>query len=140
MDKFDWFAKKQLRIKYYFRYADDFAIVDQGLEYLEDLIVLIEDFLNKKLDLRLHSQKVEIRKFNQGVDFLGYVILPYYIILRTKTKRRMFRKIKGNKLKLNQKLISRDSFEQSLQSYYGILKHCSGHKLKRELNKFIKGL
>jgi len=138
LDKFDWFVKKQLRIKYYFRYADDFAIVDQDREYLEGLIVLIEDFLNKKLNLKLHPQKVEIRKFSQGVDFLGYIILPYYITLRTKTKKRMFRKIKENKLKLNKNLISRDSFEQSLQSYYGILKHCSSHKLKRELDEHIK--
>jgi len=140
LDKFDWFVKKQLRIKNYFRYADDFAIVDQDREYLESLIVLIKDFLNEELDLKLHPQKVEVRKFNQGVDFLGYVILPYYITLRTKTKKRMFRKIKENKFKLNQKLISRDSFEQSLQSYYGILKHCNSHKLKRELDKFIKSL
>lgn len=138
LDKFDWFVKKQLRIKHYFRYADDFAIVDQDSKYLKNLITLIEDFLNKKLELKLHPQKVEVRKFSQGVDFLGYVILPYYITLRTKTKKRMFRKIKENKLKLNQNLISRDSFEQSLQSYCGILKHCSGHKLKRELDKFIK--
>ena len=140
LDKFDWFVKKQLRIKHYFRYADDFVIVDQDLKYLKNLVTLIEDFLNKKLELKLHPQKVEVRKFSQGVDFLGYVILPYYIILRTKTKKRMFRKIKEHKLKLNQDLISRDSFEQSLQSYYGILKHCSGHKLKRELNKFIKSI
>ena len=140
LDKFDWFVKKQLRIKHYFRYADDFAIVDQNPKYLESLIVLIEKFLNEELDLKLHPQKVEIRKLSQGVDFLGYVILPYYMALRTKTKKRMFRKIKENKLKLNQNLISRDSFEQSLQSYYGILKHCSGHKLKQELGKLIKNL
>ncbi|MBD3282197.1 MAG: hypothetical protein GF387_01145 [Candidatus Portnoybacteria bacterium] len=111
LDKFDWFIKKQLRIKHYFRYADDFAIIDQDPKYLESLIILIQEFLNSKLDLKLHLQKVEIRKLSQGVDFLGYVILPYYIILRTKTKKRMFRKIKEHKLKLNQDLISRDSFE-----------------------------
>ncbi len=137
LDKFDWFVKKQLRIKHYFRYADDFAIVDQDPKHLESLIVLIEDFLSKKLDLKLHPQKVEIRKFSQGVDFLGYVVLPYYITLRTKTKKRMFRKIKRNKAKLNRDLISRESFEQSLQSYYGILKHCNSFKLKRELDKSI---
>jgi len=140
LDKFDWFIKKQLRIKHYFRYADDFVIINQDREYLKGLIVLIKDFLNKKLDLKLHPQKIEVRKFSQGVDFLGYVILPYCITLRTKTKKRMFRKIKENKLKLNQNLISRNSFEQSLQSYYGILKHCSSHKLKRELDRFIKNL
>lgn len=138
LDKLDWFTKKQLKIKHYFRYADDFAIIDQDPKYLEDLIVLIEEFLNKKLDLKLHSQKVEIRKLSQGVDFLGYVILPYYMILRTKTKKRMFRRIKKNKLKLNQNLISRDSFEQSLQSYYGILKHCNGYNFKLKIRNILK--
>lgn len=49
----------------------------------------------------------------------------------------MFRKIKESKAKLNQKLISRDSFEQSLQSYYGILEHCDGYKAKKKLKTFI---
>jgi len=97
LDKFDWFIKKQLRIKYYFRYADDFVIINPNLEYLEHLIKPIEYFLKTILDLKLHPQKIEIRKFKQGIDFLGYVILPYYITLRTKTKKRIFRKIKLNK-------------------------------------------
>ncbi len=140
LDKFDWFIKKQLRIKHYFRYADDFAIVDQDPKYLESLVVLIGNFLNEKLDLNLHPQKVEIRKFSQGVDFLGYVIFPYYITLRTKTKKRMFRKIKFNKEKLDQGLMTKESFNQSIQSYYGIPKHCNGYKLKRKLDKFIESL
>ena len=138
LDKFDWFVKKQLRIKNYFRYADDFAIVDQDREYLEGLIVLIENFLDEKLDLKLHPQKVEIRKFSQGIDFLGYVILPRYIVLRTKTKKRMFRKIKAKKQKLDRGLITKESFNQSLQSYYGLLKHCQGYKLKLEIDKYIE--
>lgn len=139
LDKFDWFIKKQLRIKHYFRYADDFAIVDSNPEYLKCLIILIENFLNAKLDLKLHPQKVEIRKFGQGIDFLGYVILPHYIILRTKTKKRMLRKIKESKIKFDRDLIPRESFYQSLQSYYGMLKHCKSHKLKRKIDKFVKG-
>ena len=135
LDKFDWFVKKQSRIKHYFRYADDFVIVDQNPEYLKRLVELIDDFLNTKLDLKLHPQKIEIRKFSQGIDFLGYVILPHYITLRTKTKRRMFRKIKAGKDKLSQGLVTKESFDQSLQSYYGMLKHCQGHKLKLKINK-----
>jgi len=38
---------------------------------------------------------------------------------------------------LDRGLISKDSFEQSLQSYFGMLKHCNGYKLKQEINKFI---
>ncbi len=138
LDKLDWFIKKKLRIKHYFRYADDFTIVDPDPEYLKHLTGLIEDFLNIKLDLRLHPQKIEIRKFEQGIDFLGYIILPHYIILRTKTKKRMFRKVKDSRVRLNQGLISKKSFNQSLQSYYGILKHCDGYKLRKEIDKIIK--
>lgn len=138
LDKFDWFIKKQLRIKYYFRYADDFVIINSNPEYLNNIVNLIEEFLNTKLNLKLHPQKTEIRKFGQGVDFLGYVILPHYITLRTKTKKRVFKKIKDNKEKLDQNLISKNSFNQSLQSYYGIFMRCNSYKLKRELDKFIK--
>jgi hypothetical protein len=136
LDKFDWFIKKQLRIKYYFRYADDFVIIDSSPEYLKNLIRTIEDFLNIKMDLKLHPQKMKIRKFRQGIDFLGYVILPHYITLRTKTKQRMFRKIKANKAKLDQGLISKESFNQSLQSYYGMLMHCKGNKIKKQILDF----
>ena len=99
---------------------------------------MIENFLDEKLDLKLHPQKVEIRKFSQGIDFLGYVILPRYIVLRTKTKKRMFRKIKAKKQKLDRGLITKESFNQSLQSYYGLLKHCQGYKLKLEIDKYIE--
>jgi len=50
------------------------------------LIVQIESFLMSALKLRLHKNKVSIRKLKQGVDFLGYVVLPHHRLLRTKTK------------------------------------------------------
>lgn len=133
LDKFDWFIKKQLRIRYYFRYADDFIIVHSDAAYLEKITILIEEFLKTKLNLELHPRKIQIRKLKQGVDFLGYVILPHYTALRTKTKKRMFKKIKLNKEKLKQGIISEESFSQSMQSYYGMLKHCNGYKLKAKL-------
>lgn len=137
LDKFDWFVKKQLEIKDYLRYADDFIIVHPDRHYLKKLMEPIEDFLKDKLELKLHPRKVEIRKFSQGIDFLGYVILPHYIILRARTRERMFRKIMANKEKLKNGLIDKALFNQSLQSYYGLLKHCQGYKLKLKIDKII---
>lgn len=138
LDKFDWFIKKQLKVKYYFRYADDFVIIHPNATYLEAIISPIEEFLKIELDLELNPGKVQVRKLRQGVDFLGYIILPHYTALRTKTKKRMFKKIKLNKEKLKRGFIMEESFNQFLQSYYGILKHCNGYTLKLKIDEYFK--
>jgi hypothetical protein len=67
------------------------------------------------------------------VDFLGYVSLPRYIVLRTKTKQRMLKKIRLKKRELENGLITKESFNQSLQSYLGILYHCRGHEIEQKI-------
>ncbi len=136
LNELDQFIKHKLKIKYYTRYCDDFIVLDSDKENLEKSLNQIKEFLNNKLNLELHPQKIQIRKLRQGIDFLGYVILPHCIVLRTKTKKRMFRKIIENKKRLSQNLVSNDSFNQSLQSYLGILKHCKGYKLRLKLDEY----
>jgi len=136
LNELDQFIKHRLKAKHYFRYADDFVIVHQNTDYLIDALINIDCFLQFELDLQLHPNKVEIRKFSQGIDFLGYVILPRYAVLRTKTKKRMFKKIRIKKDLLNKGLIEEGSFNQSMQSYLGLLKHCRGQKLEMKL-RFI---
>jgi len=133
LNEFDYFIKHQLKVKHYFRYADDFAIIYQDREYLEDLTFQLQNFLQTELDLKLHPQKTIIRKFSQGIDFLGYIILPHYLILRTKTKKRMFKKLALKRAQLLKGEISEKSFNQSVQSYLGVLRHCEGHKIKEKI-------
>ena len=133
LNEFDYFIKHQLKVKHYFRYADDFAIIDKEREYLENLITPIQDFLWTELELELHPKKVKIRKFNQGIDFLGYVILPHYVVLRTKTKKRMFKKLARKKEALLTGLIDGKNFNQSMQSYLGMLKHCEGYRIAEKI-------
>ena len=117
LDEFDQFIKHKLKIKYYLRYCDDFVILDTDKNKLEKIIPLISNFLHLNLKLTLHPSKIIIRKLKQGIDFLGYIVLPHYRVLRTKTKRRMFEKINQN----------------NLSSYLGLLKHCNSYKLKSEI-------
>ncbi|MBU3925058.1 hypothetical protein KJ854_03925, partial [Patescibacteria group bacterium] len=138
LNELDQFVKHRLKVKYYVRYSDDFVILSGDKEYLEELIFKIGEFLKERLELSFHARKVIIRKYRQGIDFLGYISLPYHTTLRVKTKRRIFRKIKLSKEKLKGGFITEESFNQSLQSYYGILKHCKGYKLKLKLEDLIK--
>lgn len=137
MNELDQFIKRVLKVKYYVRYTDDFVIVSDNTEYLNNLLPAIRQFLDKSLALTLHPHKISIRKYRQGIDFLGYVILPHYIQLRTKTKRRMLRKIDQKVQEYNNDEISSKTFNQTLQSYYGVLSHADSHKLTQELKNKV---
>ena len=137
LNELDQFVKRKLKIRYYLRYCDDFVILGETKEYLSELVYLIDKFLKQKLKLTLHSDKIIMKKYHQGIDFLGYVVLPHYRALRIKNKRRMFKKIKKKHQDLEANLISKKSFNQSLQSYFGVLKHCQGHKIKKKIEEII---
>lgn len=114
LNELDQFVKHTLKARYYFRYCDDFVIVHKNREFLEKYLVQIKEFLLDSLLLELHPHKVEIRKVAQGIDFLGYIVLPHAVILRTKTKRRILRKIN----------------DKNVQSYLGVLSYCRARKLR----------
>lgn len=125
MNELDQFIKHKLNIRYYLRYADDFVILSENRSYLEYLIFKISDFLESSLKLSLHKDKVIIGKYTWGIDFLGYIILPHIILPRTKTKKRMFRKLR-EKTNLS-------NFNQSLQSCLGYLSHADSYNLTKEV-------
>lgn len=121
MNEFDQFVKRELKAKYYIRYADDFVILNEDKKYLQNLLLKIADFLKNKLNLSLNCKKVSIETLASGVDFLGWVNFIYYRILRTKTKRRMFKNIKNNPSR------------EILNSYLGLLKHGNSYKIKDKI-------
>lgn len=138
LNELDWFIKRRLHVKNYFRYADDFIIAHSDKEYLLRVLKEISIFLETKLSLKLHPKKVFIRKFSHGIDFLGYVVLPHHRVLRTKTKKRMFRKLKKKYAQLKSGIISEESFNQSFQSYLGVLKHCEGYEIETFLKRSLR--
>ena len=133
LNELDQFVKKELKVKYYVRYADDFIILHQNRKELIKFIEEIRYFLVAKLELNLHPRKVSLRKFSWGIDFVGYVALPYHQVVRTNTKKRIFRKVKEKVALYKAKEISQQSLNQSIQSYFGILTHANTYKLKENL-------
>mgnify|MGYP001599280392 FL=1 len=126
MNEFDKFVKRQLKAKYYIRFADDFVVFSTNRNYLLDLLVEMRSFLNEKLLLNLHPDKVFIKTIASGVDFLGWVHFPNHRILRTSTKWRMFRNLREN--------FNTDA----VASYLGMLKHGNGCFLAESIRKLVK--
>jgi len=133
MNEFDQFVKHELKIKYYARYTDDFVIVSESREYLEDILKPIEKFIKEKLALELHPNKIFLKKSKQGIDFLGYVTMPHYRVVRTKTKNRIFKKLRGRVHEYKSGKINEESLNQCLQSYLGVLSHADTYELREEL-------
>lgn len=125
MNEFDQYMKHTLKIKYYIRFADDFVIISYDKSFIEKTLNTITSFLSSNLLLNLHPDKVFIKTFSSGVDFLGWIHFPYYRILRTSTKRRMIKSLKTN------------SRPASIASYKGMLKHGNTFKLRRNLSLLI---
>ncbi|MEX2006905.1 MAG: reverse transcriptase/maturase family protein [Candidatus Saccharimonadales bacterium] len=115
MHEFDWFVKHNLRQKYYVRYCDDFIIVDPNRQELLDLLPAIEQFLSQELKLTIHPDKIAVRSWNQGIDFLGYVLKPHCTLLRTKTKTRLLKKVNL----------------ANLSSYLGLCVHANSYELQQ---------
>lgn len=117
MNEFDQFVKHKLNVKYYIRYADDFVFLSSDKDELADILRYIVRYLHEKLNLELHPDKVFIKTVASGVDFLGWVNFPKHRVLRTSTKRRMFKKLN----------------EKNTDSYLGMLSHGNGYKLSQKI-------
>jgi len=121
LNEFDQFVKHKLRVKYYVRYADDFVLLSENKQYLENFLPEISQFLWVTLRLSLNLSKVSIKTLDSGVDFLGWVHFPDHLILRPATRRRMF-----NNVLSSSKIATRISYE-------GLLKHGNTFKIRQKL-------
>ena len=116
-------------------YSHGFIIVHYNAQHLEETKRIIENFLTSTLRLKLHPDKISIRTYSQGIDFLGYITLLHARILRTKTKRRIIKKLKRKMAQLKNGNISEKSFLQSFASYMGVLSHANSYKLEEKIRQ-----
>ena len=93
LNELDQFVKNILKVKYYIRYVDDFVIFHKDKKILREYKEKINQFLRINLLLDLHPQKSKIRPLSRGLDFVGYRIFYYYILLRKRNRRKIEQKL-----------------------------------------------
>ncbi len=125
MNELDQFMKHEIKEKYYIRFVDDFVVMNTDRRKLESMLLQIKTFLNTELRLDLHPDKVFIKTFASGVDFLGWINFSDHRVLRTTTKRRMLKALRGS-----------PSFA-TVTSYKGMLRHGNTHKLQKEIEDML---
>jgi len=123
LNEFDQFIKRELKINCYIRYADDFVILHENRQFLESIVPKISKFLESKLKLVLHPNKLRLQTLASGMDFLGWVNFANHRVLRTSTKRRMFKKLGVNNSK------------ETVASYLGMLSHGNSYNIRQSILK-----
>ena len=126
---FDHWIKEELKVKYYYRYADDIVLLSNSKEQLRNWLLAIKVYLTNVLELKVKDNYQIYPVESRGIDFVGYVCYHKYTKLRKSIKRKLFKAIK--KLKKNK--ITQDDLEKKFASYFGWLKYCNSKHLLQKI-------
>lgn len=120
---FDHWMKETLRVKYYFRYADDLVILSGDKNYLHSLLTYISAYLFTTLHLTVKENYQVFPVVARSIDFVGYRFYHSHTLLRKSIKKNFARKMHAGAGPL------------TLASYWGWAKHCHSRNLIKKLIK-----
>ncbi|MFL9835011.1 reverse transcriptase/maturase family protein [Chryseobacterium terrae] len=123
---FDHWIKEVLKIKFYFRYADDMVILHHDKNFLHEIYSQIKAYLSENLNLEIKNNWQVFPINKRGIDFVGYVHYHGYVLLRKSIKKRFAKMLKNKPRK------------ESIASYNGWLKHCNSKNLMNKLMKDVQ--
>lgn len=113
MNSFDRFVKNELKIRRYYRYADDIMILHTDKASLHTIAWRIKNFLWYELGLETKYWQIFNIKDRQP-DYVGFVFFVSHTRVRKKTKK---------------SFIKRRHNPKSVASYMGIMKWCNSRHL-----------
>ncbi len=82
LNELDQSVKHKLKCQYYFRYMDDLMILHTSKPQLLAWRDKMSLFLSEHLKLKFHPKKQILQPVANGIDFLGYITKPDYLLSR----------------------------------------------------------
>lgn len=131
LNDFDHFVKKDLQIKHYGRYVDDFYLMHQDKAMLIHAKNQIIHRLKEVERLEVHPNKVYLQKTDNGMSFLGIYILPHRRYIGKRIKHGLYKSLSNI---LDAKDDENIIYEMNRHiSYRGFLKHHNCLKLEQQM-------
>ena len=115
MDDLDQFVKHGLRAPTYVRYVDDFIMLHDSPQWLNQARMHIEGKL-ADLHLQLNPRKTILQPVARGIDFVGHLIKPWRRITRRKTVDVALDRLQD---------MPAADLHQSANSYFGLLRQAT---------------
>jgi len=149
LNEIDQYIKRTLKVKNYIRYVDDLILLSNKKEELLKWREDINQHLIKNLKLELCKNKDKFGDVKDGINFIGYIVRPNYILSRRRVVSNLKDKLyffnKGYLLSSNnQKQIALplsknltneelDKILATINSYYGHFRHANTYRLRKNL-------
>jgi len=115
LDDLDQFVKHGLQAPHYVRYVDDFLLLHESPQWLNQARASIEDRL-AGLRLQLNPRKTILQPVARGIDFVGHLVKPWRRITRRNTVRVAMDRLWD---------MPAADLNQSANSYFGLLGQAS---------------
>lgn len=134
LNPLDQFVKNELQCRYYCRYVDDMVLMDTDPGFLNHAYAEINRFLIDNLELWLNHKKKNMNHVTKGFDFVGHVIKPHRMHLRTRIIKNSFKVLKkweNSPTRFDEKTLI--DFRNKMNSYLGMYKHVNGFNIRKEL-------
>lgn len=129
LNELDQFAKHAIRARHYIRYVDDFVLLHESPQWLNQAIARIDEFLQVNLAAKLNPSKTIIQPVARGVDFVGQVIKPWRRTIRKKTKNSAIHRASSTPA---------NKLHMTANSYFGLLRQAThSHTDRAKLAKRI---
>lgn len=126
ISRLDHFIKEELRVKHYYRYADDMVFLSDDKKSLHEILWRVRNYLWYNLDLELKKNWQVFRVDERGIDYIGFIFRHSHVRIRKRVKKNFIKKRHNVK---------------SVASYKGMLKWCDSKHLiynTLELNNYAK--
>jgi len=126
VNRLDHYIKEELKVRYYYRYADDMVFLAPDKKILHKTLWHVRNYLWYNLDLELKKNWQIFKVDERGIDYVGYVFRHTHIRIRKRIKKNFIKKRHNAK---------------SAASYKGMLKWCDSRHLSYnilELNNHAK--
>lgn len=145
LNELDQYVKHTLKARYYIRYVDDLILLHESRDVLLEWKDRIALFLHERLALNLKPE-FTLKRVGEGADFLGYIIRPYYLLVRNRVvgnlearlawyEKRIaqYRRTKGEQAFYRFDADAVAELRQTLASYLGHFKHANARRLVKSL-------
>jgi retron-type reverse transcriptase len=123
LDVLDQFVKHRLRCRHYIRYVDDFLLLHESPQWLNNARERIDTLLREQLHAQLNPRKTILQPVARGADFVGQIIKPWRRITRRRTVEQALRRTAA---------VPMQDMRETANSYFGLLGQASHSRSDRE--------